>query len=197
MEVIEKLNYSHFKEENEKSQILLTHTSRNLIDYMVSLKYRFGGRPIKLPHYFVDREGKILHVMDNMKNGKYSNNERVNAKSIVISLENLGWLEKVPLKNHHINWIGNIYKGNIVDRKWRDYFFWQPYTEIQLKKTAELCKSLSKEVWISLNCIGHNTKVKGCESFLGILTKSNFDEFATDISPAFNFEEFKKLLENE
>ena len=184
MEVIEKLNYSHFKEENKKSQILLTHTSRNLIDYMVSLKYRFGGRPIKLPHYFVDREGKIIH-------------ERVNAKSIVISLENLGWLEKVPLKNHYINWIGNIYKGNIVDRKWRDYFFWQPYTEIQLKKTAELCKSLSKEVGISLNCIGHNTKVKGCESFLGILTKSNFDEFATDISPAFNFEEFKKLLENE
>ena len=123
MEVIEKLNYSHFKEENKKSQILLTHTSRNLIDYMVSLKYRFGGRPTKLPHYFVDREGKIIHVMDNMKNGKYSNNERVNAKSIVISLENLGWLEKVPLKNHHINWIGNIYKGNIVDRKWRDYFF--------------------------------------------------------------------------
>jgi len=56
---------------------------------------------------------------------------------------------------------------------------------------------LSKEVGISLNCIGHNTKVKGCESFLGILTKSNFDEFATDISPAFDFEEFKKLLENE
>jgi hypothetical protein len=197
MEIIEKLNYPNFKEEQDKSQILLTHTSRPLMDIMVSIKYRFGGKPPKLPHYFIDRDGKVIQVLDNKKNGNFSSNDRVNTKSIVICLENLGWLEKKPLTNYHINWIGNIYKGNIVDKKWRDYFFWQPYTEIQVEKTAELCKKLSTEMDISLNCIGHNTKVKGCESFLGILTKSNFDEFATDLSPAFNFEQFKKLLENE
>jgi len=197
MEIIEKLDYPNFKEEQGKSQILLTHTSRPLMDIMVSIKYRLGGKPHKLPHYFVDRDGKVIQVLDNKKNGNFSNNERINSKSIVICLENLGWLEKKPLTTYHINWIGNIYKGNIVDKKWRDYFFWQPYTEIQVEKTAELCKKLSNEMDISLNCIGHNTKVKGCESFLGILTKSNFDEFATDLSPAFNFEQFKKLLENE
>ena len=109
----------------------------------------------------------------------------------------MGWLEKVPLKKHYINWIGNIYNGEIVDRKWRDYFLWQPYTDIQLEKTAELCKELSKEMGIKLACVGHNTKVKGCESYIGILTRSNFDEFVTDLSPAFNFEMFNKLLENE
>jgi len=197
MEIIEKLDYPDFKEEQGKSQILLTHTSRPLMDIMVSIKYRFGGKPHKLPHYFVDREGKVIQVLDNKQNGNYSSNDRINSKSIVICLENLGWLEKKPLTTYHINWIGNIYKGNIVDKKWRDYFFWQPYTEIQVEKTAELCKKLSNEMDISLNCIGHNTKVKGSESFLGILTKSNFDEFATDLSPAFNFEQFKKLLENE
>jgi hypothetical protein len=197
MEIIEKLDYPDFKQEQGKSQILLTHTSRPLMDIMVSIKYRFGGKPHKLPHYFVDREGKVIQVLDNKQNGNYSSNDRINSKSIVICLENLGWLEKKPLTTYHINWIGNIYKGNIVDKKWRDYFFWQPYTEIQVEKTAELCRKLSNEMDISLNCIGHNTKVKGCESFLGILTKSNFDEFATDLSPAFNFEQFKKLLENE
>jgi len=197
MEIIEKLDYPDFKQEQGKSQILLTHTSRPLMDIMVSIKYRFGGKPHKLPHYFVGREGKVIQVLDNKQNGNYSSNDRINSKSIVICLENLGWLEKKPLTTYHINWIGNIYKGNIVDKKWRDYFFWQPYTEIQVEKTAELCRKLSNEMDISLNCIGHNTKVKGCESFLGILTKSNFDEFATDLSPAFNFEQFKKLLENE
>ncbi len=197
MEVIDKISYNHFEEEKQKTQIVLTHTSRNLLDYMVSIKYRFGGRPLRLPHYLISRDGKIIQVMDNMKNGNYTNNQRVNSKSIIISLENLGWLEKVPLKNCHINWIGNIYNGTVVDKKWRDYFFWQPYTEIQLEKTAELCKKLTNELKISLNCIGHNTKVKGSESFLGILTKSNFDEFSTDISPAFEFEKFKKLLGNE
>ncbi len=197
MEIIEKLDYPNFKQEQGKSQILLTHTTRPLMDIMVSIKYRFGGKPHKLPHYFIDRDGKVIQMLDNKQNGNFSNNERINSKSIVICLENLGWLEKKPLTTYHINWIGNIYKGNIVDKKWRDYFFWQPYTEIQVEKTAELCKKLSNEMDISLNCIGHNTKVKGSESFLGILTKSNFDEFATDLSPAFNFEQFKKLLENE
>jgi N-acetyl-anhydromuramyl-L-alanine amidase AmpD len=106
-------------------------------------------------------------------------------------------LEKEPLKLHHINWIGNIYKEKVVDRKWRDYFFWHPYTDIQLEKTAKLCRELSEKHGIELKCIGHNTKVRGVESFLGIITRSNFDEFATDVSPAFDFEKFNKLLDNE
>lgn len=197
MEVIDKKITVNLKVEKEKNQILLTHTSRNLIDYMVSLKFRFGGNPTKLPHYTVSRDGRVLQLMDHFHNSNFSINDRVNAKSIVISLENLGWLEKVPLKNHHINWIGNIYNEEVINKKWRDYFFWQPYTEIQLEKTAELCKNLSKKLNIELSCVGHNTKIKGCESFLGILTRSNFDEFSTDLSPAFDFEKFVNLLKDE
>ena len=197
MEVIEKISTTNFKKGEKKNQILLTHTSRNAIDYMVSIKHRYGGNPQKLPHYLICRDGKVIQLLEDEINGNYSNSDRVNSKSIVISLENLGWLEKAPLKNYHINWIGNIYNGEIVDRKWRDYFFWQPYTEVQIEKTVELCKKLSKNLGIELNCIGHNTKVKGCETFLGILSRSNFDEFATDLSPAFDFELFKKLLKDE
>ena len=194
MEITENIIITNLKKEKEKKQILLTHTSRNLIDYMVSLRYRYEGKPLKLPHYLISREGKIIRLLDNFSNSNFSNNNRINSKSIVISLENLGWLEKVPLKNNYINWIGNIYNGEIVNKKWRDYFYWQSYTEDQMINTASLCKNLSEELNIELNFIGHNTKVKGCESFLGIITRSNFDEFSTDLSPAFNFEEFKKLL---
>lgn len=194
MEITENIIITNLKKEKEKKQILLTHTSRNLIDYMVSLRYRYEGKPLKLPHYLISREGKIIRLLDNFSNSNFSNNNKINSKSIVISLENLGWLEKVPLKNNYINWIGNIYNGEIVNKKWRDYFYWQSYTEDQMINTAYLCKNLSEELNVELNFIGHNTKVKGCESFLGILTRSNFDEFSTDLSPAFNFEEFKKLL---
>ena len=197
MEIIENIIETNFKEGLEKTQIVLTHTSRNLFDYMVSIKFRFGGKPIRLPHYIIGREGKVIKLLDDTSNGSFTNNDRINNKGIVISLENLGWLEKEPLKPHHINWIGNIYKEKVIDRKWRDYFFWEPYTDIQLEKTAELCKEISKKCDIKLNCVGHNTKVKGVESFLGILTRSNFDEFATDISPAFDFEKFNNLLKDE
>ena len=197
MEVIEKVIENNFKNGNKKTQIVLTHTSRNLFDFMMAIKFRFGGKPIKLPHYLIGKDGKILKILDDDKNGKYFNTDKVNNKSIVICLENLGWLEKQPLKNYHINWIGSIYREKVFDRKWRDYFFWDPYTEIQLEKTAELCKELSKKHEILTQCIGHNTKIKGVDSYVGIITRSNFDEFATDISPAFDFEKFIKLLENE
>jgi len=197
MEIIENLIQTNFKKEDKKNQIVLCHTSRTLFDYMVSIKFRFGGKPIRLPHYIISRDGRILQLLDEELNGYFTNNDRINSKSIVVCLENLGWLEKEPLKHHHINWIGNIYKEKVFDRKWRDYFFWQPYTDIQLEKTAELCKELCKKHKIKLKFIGHNTKVKGVESFLGIITKSNFDDFVTDLSPAFDFEKFNKLLNYE
>ena len=197
MEIIDKIQKTNLKQEKEKSQILLIHSGRNLIDYMVSFKYRFNGDPMRLPHYLISRSGSVIQVLEDDYNSNFSSNDRVNAKSIVICLENLGWLEKVPLKKHHINWIGNIYKGDVIDKKWRDYFFWQPYTDIQLEKTAELCKELCEKHKIELRCVGHNTKVRGIESYLGIISKSNFDDFATDLSPAFDFEKFNKLLNDE
>ena len=197
MEVIETLIPSNLKKTKDKKQIVLTHTSRNMFDYVTSLKLRFNGDPIKLPHYLVSRDGKVIRTIDDLTNSNFTINKVVNEKSIVICLENLGWLEKVLLKNHHTNWIGNIYKEKVFDSKWRDYFFWQPYTDIQLEKTAELCKELCKKHKIKLKFIGHNTKVKGVESFLGIITKSNFDDFVTDLSPAFDFEKFNKLLNYE
>jgi N-acetyl-anhydromuramyl-L-alanine amidase AmpD len=197
MEIIDNVIDTKFETDLKKVQIVLTHTSRTLFDYMVSIKYRFGGKPVRLPHYIVGRDGKVINLLNDTTDGRFTNNDRINEKAIVISLENLGWLEKEPLKLHHINWIGNIYKEKVVDRKWRDYFFWHPYTDIQLEKTAKLCRELSEKHGIELKCIGHNTKVRGVESFLGIITRSNFDEFATDVSPAFDFEKFNKLLDNE
>jgi N-acetyl-anhydromuramyl-L-alanine amidase AmpD len=112
-------------------------------------------------------------------------------------LENLGWLEKKPLTNSYINWKGSIYNQQVYEKKWRDYFFWQPYTESQMKLTADLCNQLTETLRIDNRCIGHNTRVVGIENFEGIVTKSNFDSNFTDLSPSFNFETFRKLLENE
>jgi hypothetical protein len=112
-------------------------------------------------------------------------------------LENLGWLEKKPLTNSYINWKGSIYNEQVYEKKWRDYFFWEPYTTSQIESTADLCNQLNKTLRIDNRCIGHNTKVAGIENFEGIVTKSNFDSDFTDLSPSFNFETFRKLLKNE
>ncbi len=116
---------------------------------------------------------------------------------VQFSLENLGWLHKEPLNDYYVNWIGDIYKGDVFERKWRDYFFWQPYTTIQLENTAKLCKMLFNEVSIENNVLGHNTKISGIEKYEGVVSRSNFGMEFTDVSPAFNFEIFLKNIENE
>ena len=131
----ELMKYGNFQsvgKNQNKKQIILTNTSRNVKDYLQSLKYRYNGKYDKIPNYIVTRDGKILQLLENDEYGKYNGNKKVDEKSIVISLENLGWLEKEPLKNSHINWIGDIYNQKVFERKWRDYFFWQPYTDLQL-----------------------------------------------------------------
>ena len=198
--MIDVINYGNFKpigKQKKKKQIILSHTSRDVNNYLMSLKYRYNGKYDKIPNYVVDREGKILKLLNDNEHSNYFSEPNVNRNSIIICLENLGWMEKEPLKNSHINWIGNIYKEKIYEKKWRDYFFWQPYTEIQIETTAELCKKLIKELSIKKECIGHNTKINGVERYEGIVTKSNFDVEFTDVSPAFNFEQFINQIENE
>ena len=135
--------------------------------------------------------------MGNTEHSEYFKDPNINRNSIIISLENLGWLQKEPLTNHYINWIGDIYKGNVFEKKWRDYFFWQPYTEKQVLSTNSLCDKLLKEMKIKPQIVEHNTKIVGVEKFVGVVSKSNFGTNYTDLSPAFNFNELLKNIENE
>ena len=195
--VIKFGDFNYEGEEKNKSQIILSHTSRVATDYINALKYRYGKKYNKVPNYIITRDGKIIELLEPKKYSKYINDENISKKSITVSLENLGWLEKEPLKNRYINWIGNIYNGKTFERKWRDYFLWQPYTEIQIDSTILICKKLMEDFNISKKCVGHNTKVNGVNQFDGIVTRSNYTTDVTDLSPAFDFDYFKKNIEDE
>jgi N-acetyl-anhydromuramyl-L-alanine amidase AmpD len=192
--------YGEFKptgNQKKKKQIILCHTSREVGEYLSSLKFRYNGSFDRIPNYVVTREGKVLQLLSNTSHTNYFPDENVNRNSVIICLENLGWLEKKPLSNSYINWKGSIYNEQVYEKKWRDYFFWQPYTTSQLKSTADLCNQLIQTLQIENRCIGHNTKVEGITNYEGIVSKSNFNSNFTDLNPSFNFEAFRKLLENE
>ena len=143
------------------------------------------------------RRGKILQLLPENSNSNFFTEDNINRNSVVVSLENLGWLEKKPLSNHYINWKGSIYMEQVYEKKWRDFFFWQPYTTSQVEATAQLCNQLLDSLQIEKRCIGHNTKVEGVSHFEGVVTRSNFDATFTDLNPSFNFETFTKFFENE
>ena len=198
--MIDIIKYGEFKpvgKQKKKHQIILTHTSRNINDYLQSLTFRFNGSFKRVPNYIITREGKIIQLLGNTEHSEYFKDPNINRNSIIISLENLGWLQKEPLTDHYINWIGDIYKGKVFEKKWRDYFFWQPYTEEQVLSTNSLCNKLLKEMKIKPQIVEHNTKIVGIEKYVGIVSKSNFDMNYTDLSPAFNFNELLKNIENE
>jgi N-acetyl-anhydromuramyl-L-alanine amidase AmpD len=198
--MIEVEKYGKFKslgKNKKKYQIILVHTSRNAENYLQSLKYRYNGKFKKIPNYLITKNGKILQLLTNNEYSEMFSNGNVNKNSIVICLENLGWLQKEPLKDYYVNWIGDIYKGKAFEKKWRDYFFWDPYTEEQINSTVELSKKLFEELGIRRNIIGHNTKINGIEKYEGVTTRSNYESIFTDVSPSFSFEEFIKKVDNE
>lgn len=180
-----------------KNQIILTHTSRSITNYISSLKYRYDGKNEKLPHYIISNKGEIFEVIPPDTYSKILNDKKNNKSLIVISLENLGWLEKKPLDNIYINWIGDIYKNKVYEKKWRDHIFWEPYTIKQMEALGELTNYLCNIFDIPKVSIGHNVKVDHIENFKGVTTLSNYDKKRTDVNPSFDFELFKKLIEDE
>jgi N-acetyl-anhydromuramyl-L-alanine amidase AmpD len=194
------IQFGDFKpkgKQKRKKQIVLCHTSREVQEYLTSLKHRYNGQYDKVPNYIITRTGEILQLLPDNTYSNFLDNESVNKNSIVVCLENLGWLEKKPLTNYYINWKGSIYNDKAFEKKWRDFFFWQPYTPIQLEMTAELCKHLSESLNIEKRCVGHNTRFEGVSNYEGIVSKSNYNSIYTDLNPSFNFETFTKHLENE
>jgi N-acetyl-anhydromuramyl-L-alanine amidase AmpD len=196
--MVDILKYGKFKkfEKNKnKKQIILCHSFRNADEYLSSLKHRLNGKYDKVPNYFISREGKILSLISDDSYTNFFFENSINKDSIIICLENLGWVEKTPLGLSHSNWIGDIYTKSVFERKWRNKIFWEPYPKEQIDSLIELSKKLIKKFSIDNKFIGHNTKVEGIKLFNGIVCRSNYNNIYTDLSPAFDFEYFKKNIE--
>jgi N-acetyl-anhydromuramyl-L-alanine amidase AmpD len=155
------------------------------------------GNYNKIPHYLIRKNGDIIKLLENNEYTDFFPIKNINNSAIFINIENLGWLEKQPLKNYYANWIGDIYRDKPFERKWRDYFFWDHYTDIQIDSLSFLCKKLFYDEKIEDNIIGHNTKISGPSTYKGVLTKSNFDSNFTDVSPSFDFNKLENKIYND
>lgn len=191
---------TEFKEKGvnkNKKQIILADTKRGYKDYINSLRYRYNKQNPYLPNYLITKNGDRYEIMKPEKYSKFMDDEDIDKNSIIISMENNGWLKKNPLDETYVNWIGDIYKKEVYEKKWRDQFFWDTYTKKQMNSLTILVNKLCEEFNIPKECIGHNVKFDGVEFFKGIVSRSNFDFIYKDVNPSFNFKHFKELLEND
>jgi N-acetyl-anhydromuramyl-L-alanine amidase AmpD len=189
--------FVNFDKNKKKKQIILCHSFRNHDEYLNSLKYRLNGKYDKIPNYLITKDGEILSLIPDDSYSNFFFDKEVNKNSIIICLENLGWLDKKPLDISHTNWIGDIYTKEVFTKKWRGKIFWDKYTSNQFESLVKISKKLLVKFSIDNKFIGHNTKVEGIKLFNGIVCKSNYNDKFTDVSPSFDFELFKQNIENE
>lgn len=182
---------------SNKKQIILSNTNRGAGSYLASLNLRYNGKYDKIPHYLITKNGDCYQTMDDVNYSKYFGNELIDKKSIHIVLENMGWVEYDLSLDCFKNWMGKKIEVTPYIMKWRDYDYWDIYTDSQMEKLYKLSNQLCEKMGIPKIFIGHNTKENGVEKFNGIVSRSNYDVLWTDINPAFDFQGFKKRLEDE
>jgi len=194
LDLQELTEFSIKGENKEKKQIIICDTKRNYRDFINSLRYRYNKKNPYIPNYVIKKDGTITKLMDPIFYSKFMNNEGIDKNAITICLENLGCLKKNPINDNYSNWIGDIYKESVYQKKWRECFFWEPYDVIQIKSLSDLILELCEMYGIENKCVGTNVKIEGIENFNGVITRSNFDTNYRDVSPAFDFKLLKKLI---
>lgn len=185
--------------ETIKKQIVIGHTGTEGMKHFAKWTTRHNGNYKKTAAFTIDAAGQVYNHFDPVYSSNLIGKVEIDKKSIIILLENEGWLIKDPEKGQFLNWIGHIYNKpeEVVERRWRNYQFWPPYTEAQFKAAIDLVNQLCQEFFIPKFVIPHNTKIDGLDEFEGVLYKSNIDKNNTDLNPTWDFELFKQNVENE
>tara|TARA_R110000803_G_scaffold81853_1_gene147798 strand:+ start:37 stop:672 length:636 start_codon:yes stop_codon:yes gene_type:complete len=200
--VIDKESYglgktNYFDKSFEKKQIVLGNTLLTDMKHVNGWCHRLGGKYTKTSTFTIDRKGVIYQHFNPKYYSDFIGDKSVDKKSISISLENQGWLMKDLMKDRYIDWVGNIYKrkAKVIEKRWRGYTYWDPYTPKQYKATLDLIEYLCKEFGIPKKIVGHNTQIQSIELYEGITYRSNYYKEKTDLSPAWDFRKVKNKLE--
>jgi len=183
-----KLNVS--KRKTKKNQIFLFDTQRRLDDYIMKLRYRNNERYEDIPHYIITKSGKVLKIFDSNYSSKTFGKPEIDKRLIKIAMENLGWLNKNTITGVLHNWIGDPFRSEPYVKKWREHYFWDPYSEEQFQSLVKLTGEICKEHNIPYQTVPGQGYLSNVRKFTGIVCKSNFLNIYTDINPSFNFNIF-------
>lgn len=179
-----------------KKQIILGNTYNSNMKHVMGWENRFNGNNKKTAHFTISESGEIFNHFDPEYQSSFFNDRYLDSKSIIILIENIGWLEKDE-KNRFITMYGDIYKNtdNVIARKWREHEFWVKYNEKQVESALELINQLTEDFYIPKTIFGHNTKIDDLSDYQGVLYKSNLEKYFSDLTPAWDFKSFKEKLE--
>lgn len=190
-----KTNYH--RTANKKRQIVVGNTFSSDMKHYNGWLTRHNGLYKKTAAFTIDINGNIYQHYDPKYYSDFLIDKKANINSIPVVIENCGWLIKAE-DNTFNTWVGNKFiDENIVNIVWRSHSFWCEYNDKQVNSLVELSKYLCKKFNIPKTTIGHNTKVEDIYQYNGVVFRSNYQKHSTDLTPAWDYEKFKNILENE
>lgn len=189
---------NYYKDDLNKKMIILANTNSTGMKHFNGWLNRYNGNFKRVAHYTILKNGQIYEHYNPLYSSDFMSKPNIDDKSIIIILENLGYLTKDYEKDLNVDWVGNIYNSDndVFYRKWRGFDMWDMYTQNQLESAVYLTSKLCNDFNIEKNVISHNTKITNPSEFNGVLYKSNFEKYYLDLNPSWNFEEFKYKVEN-
>ena len=188
---------NYYSQKNDKSQIVIGHSSTNGMRHFIGWENRRNGNYKHTANFTIDMVGNIYQHFDPNYYSDFIGIKEVDEYVISIVLENEGWLLKDIVNDRYINWLGDTYsrRGSVIDVRWRGKQYWAPYTPKQISSVTKLVKYLCDEYKIDCKCIGHNTYDDEVFDYEGVVFKSNYVKELTEISPAFNCNLLKNKIE--
>jgi hypothetical protein len=195
-----KLDPSNYcKGIHKKKQIVIGNTMSTDMTHFDLWKRKMSGNFKGTSPYTIALDGTIYQHYDPKYSSMLVNIDNYDQAIIPILLENEGWVMKDFKNNIHLNWCGDIYNRDepIVKIKWRNKLKWAPYSDNQLESLIVLTNNLIEKFEISRFVSEHNVKISDIDKLEGIYYRSNYSPNYLDVSPAFNFEKFKKTIEDE
>lgn len=192
LEIVDKISFNQRKVKTKKKQILLYDTYRRMDDFLNKLKYRKNGKYEEIPHFVVSKLGIIVQLLDTNYASKTFGNKQLDNKLIKIAIENLGWLNKNTITGYLNNWIGDPFRAEPYVRNWRDYYYWDRYSDAQMESLVRLCEFLCNKHEIPPQIVPSQAYIENIAKYGGVACKSNYSDIYTDINPSFNFKIFFK-----
>jgi hypothetical protein len=192
---VEKLGDHKFnivRRKTKKTQILIYDSGRRFNEYVSKLKHRKFGKYDDIPHFIIDKMGRIFQIYDTNFYSKTFNETKIDKQLIKVSIENLGWLNKNPITGFFCNWIGDTYRATPYVKKWKEHVYWDRYTDEQVKSLNDLCEQLCEKHQIQKNAITSSGYIENVVNFNGVVCKSNYSDIYYDINPSFDFTQFFK-----
>lgn len=183
--------------ESSKKRIVIGNSFSVNMNHYIGWVTRLNGNFKRTANYTIELNGNVHEHFSPKYYSNYLNDNKLDNTIISIVLENEGWLNKDLFnENKYINYVGHIYnREEVVEKRWRNFKFWAPYTYEQMESLTKLVKQLCNDFNIPLNVVSHNTGFKDANKYEGVLYRSNFEKYYTDISPTWDFTMFKNKIE--